>query len=56
MMLLLLLNSSLHRLLPEPILKASLATINKTITNFAVNSFQSGSKKQFKEFMMKEKI
>ena len=43
------------RLLPEPALKGSLSTINRTITNFAVSSFQSGARAKFREFMKEER-
>ena len=43
------------RLLPEPVLKASLSTINRTITNFAINSFQKGAKSKYREFVQSEK-
>ena len=43
------------RLLPEQALKSSLSTINKTITNFAVKSFQEGTKTKFAQFLREEK-
>ena len=43
------------RLLPEQALKGSLSTINRTITNFAVSSFQSGARAKFREFMKEER-
>eukprot|EP00956_Cyclotella_meneghiniana_P002703 scaffold3196_cov81-Cyclotella_meneghiniana.AAC.1 len=42
------------RLLPEQALKSSLSTINKTITNFAVKSFQEGTKTKFAQFLREE--
>ena len=39
------------RLLPEQALKGSLSTINKTITNFAVNSFNEGARNKFAQFL-----
>ena len=44
------------RLLPESVLKSSLSTINRTISNFAVSSFQSGAKAKFKQFMQAERL
>ncbi|KAL9183666.1 hypothetical protein ACHAXT_004522 [Thalassiosira profunda] len=43
------------RLLPEPVLKSSLSTINRTITKFAISSFQTGARKKFQEFLRSEK-
>jgi len=39
------------RLLPEPALRSSLSTINKTIANFAISSFQKGARTKFREFL-----
>lgn len=39
------------RILPEPALKAASDTINQTVVNFAVRSFQNGAKKNYKEFL-----
>mmetsp|Transcript_14157 Transcript_14157/g.25602 ORF Transcript_14157/g.25602 Transcript_14157/m.25602 type:complete len:262 (+) Transcript_14157:1416-2201(+) len=44
------------RLLPEPVLKASLSTINRTITNFATSSFQKGARKNYGQFLRSEKV
>merc|ERR1712127_560786 len=44
------------RLIPQAALKASLGTINKTITNFAVSSFQSGARTEFRQFLQSEKM
>jgi hypothetical protein len=44
------------RLLPESVLKSSLSTINRTISNFAVSSFQSGAKAKFKQFLQAERL
>lgn len=43
------------RLLPESALKASMSTINRTITNFATSSFQKGSREKFREFLQSER-
>lgn len=43
------------RLLPEPLLKSSLSTINRTITKFATDSFQKGARTKFQEFVQTEK-
>ncbi|KAL3806950.1 hypothetical protein ACHAXA_002234 [Cyclostephanos tholiformis] len=43
------------RLLPEPALKSSLSTINRTISNFAVGSFQSGARTKFQQFLQSER-
>mmetsp|Transcript_45077 Transcript_45077/g.94526 ORF Transcript_45077/g.94526 Transcript_45077/m.94526 type:complete len:266 (-) Transcript_45077:54-851(-) len=43
------------RLLPEPALKSSLSTINRTITNFAISSFQKGARTKFRQFLQSEK-
>ena len=43
------------RLLPEQVLKSSLGTINRTITNFAVDSFQKGARDKFQEFLLLER-
>ncbi|KAL7526175.1 hypothetical protein ACHAWF_004609 [Thalassiosira exigua] len=43
------------RLLPEPALKSSLSTINRTITNFAVSSFQKGARTKFRQFLKEER-
>lgn len=40
------------RLLPEQVLKSSLSTINRTITNFAINSFQKGARDTFRQFQL----
>ncbi|KAL3787966.1 hypothetical protein HJC23_002891 [Cyclotella cryptica] len=42
------------RLLPEPALRGSLSTINRTITNFAVKSFKDGARKKFADFLLEE--
>jgi hypothetical protein len=42
------------RLLPEPVLKNSLSTINRTIANFAISSFQGGARSKFQVFMQSE--
>lgn len=39
------------RLLPEQALRSSLSTINKTIANFAISSFQKGARTKFREFL-----
>jgi hypothetical protein len=44
------------RLLPEPALKSSLSTINRTISNFAVGSFQSGARTKFRQFLQSERL
>eukprot|EP00579_Thalassiosira_antarctica_P002359 CAMPEP_0201873276 /NCGR_PEP_ID=MMETSP0902-20130614/5831_1 /ASSEMBLY_ACC=CAM_ASM_000551 /TAXON_ID=420261 /ORGANISM="Thalassiosira antarctica, Strain CCMP982" /LENGTH=267 /DNA_ID=CAMNT_0048399835 /DNA_START=39 /DNA_END=842 /DNA_ORIENTATION=- len=44
------------RLLPEPVLKSSLSTINRTITNFAISSFQKGSRTNYSQFLKSEKV
>ena len=44
------------RLLPEQVLKASLSTINRTIADFAINSFQDGARAKFRLFLETEKI
>lgn len=44
------------RLLPEPALKASLSTINRTITNFATSSFQNGARKKFRQFIQSDHL
>lgn len=41
------------RLLPEAVLKATSDTINKTVVNFAVQSFQKGAKTNFNQFLLK---
>lgn len=38
------------RLLPEPALKLASDTINETIVNFAIQSFEKGALKKYKEF------
>jgi len=43
------------RLLPEPVLKNSLSTINRTITKFAIDSFQKGARAKYNEFMREGK-
>ena len=43
------------RLLPEPALKSSLGTINRTITNFAISSFQKGARTKFRQFLQSER-
>jgi len=43
------------RLLPESALRTSMSTINRTITNFAIRSFQKGSREKFREFLLSEK-
>ena len=40
------------RLLPEPALKAASDSINRTIVNFVIRSFQNGARKNYKEFLM----
>ena len=42
------------RLLPEPALKAASDTINKTIVNFAIQSFQKGATAKYREFLRKK--
>lgn len=42
------------RLLPEQALKSSLSTINRTITQFAISSFQKGAQAQFREFLLSD--
>lgn len=42
------------RLLPEQALRSSLGTINRTITNFAVDSFRKGAKEKFRQFLREE--
>jgi hypothetical protein len=44
------------RLLPEPALKSSLSTINRTISNFAVGNFQSGARSKFRQFLRSERL
>lgn len=44
------------RLLPEPVLKSSLSTINRTISNFAVSSFQNGARTKFSQFLQSERL
>ena len=44
------------RLLPESVSKSSLSTINRTISNFAASSFQSGAKSKFNQFLQAERI
>lgn len=44
------------RLLPEPVLKSSLSTINRTITNFAISSFQKGARTKFRQFLQTERV
>lgn len=39
------------RLLPEPVLKAASDTINQTITQFAIQSFQRGAIAKYQEFL-----
>ena len=39
------------RLLPEPVLKAATDTINQTVVNFAVRSFQKGARKNYRDFL-----
>ena len=41
-------------LLPESALKGASDTINKTVTDFAVRSFQAGTKKNFASFLAKK--
>lgn len=43
------------RILPEQALKGSLSTINRTITNFAISSFQKGTRTQFQHFLQAER-
>ena len=43
------------RLLPEPALKSSLSTINRTITNFAISSFESGARTKFRQYLQSER-
>ena len=43
------------RLLPEEVLKASLSTINRTIANFAITSFQDGARAKFRVFLASER-
>jgi hypothetical protein len=43
------------RLLPEQVLKSSLSTINKTIANFAISSFQDGAREKFRLFLESER-
>ncbi|KAK1736734.1 DUF1997 domain-containing protein [Skeletonema marinoi] len=43
------------RLLPEQALKSSLSTINRTITNFAIDNFQRGARSKFQEFLLSER-
>lgn len=43
------------RLLPEQALKGSLSTINRTITNFAISSFQKGAREKFRQFVQSER-
>eukprot|EP00985_Skeletonema_marinoi_P027051 scaffold21581_cov132-Skeletonema_marinoi.AAC.14 len=43
------------RLLPEQALKSSLGTINRTITNFAIDNFQRGARSKFQEFLLSER-
>jgi len=40
------------RLLPEPVLKAATDTINQTVVNFAVRSFQKGARKNYRDFLV----
>ena len=42
------------RLLPQPVLKATSDTINQTITQFAIQSFQRGATAKFKEFQSEQ--
>lgn len=42
------------RILPEQAIKSSLGTINRTINNFAVDSFRKGSRAKFREFLRSE--
>ncbi|KAL7472319.1 hypothetical protein ACHAXS_012647 [Conticribra weissflogii] len=44
------------RLLPEPALRSSLSTINKTIANFAISSFQKGARTKYREFLKEEEM
>eukprot|EP00584_Thalassiosira_punctigera_P000686 CAMPEP_0172530642 /NCGR_PEP_ID=MMETSP1067-20121228/4311_1 /TAXON_ID=265564 ORGANISM="Thalassiosira punctigera, Strain Tpunct2005C2" /NCGR_SAMPLE_ID=MMETSP1067 /ASSEMBLY_ACC=CAM_ASM_000444 /LENGTH=267 /DNA_ID=CAMNT_0013314887 /DNA_START=26 /DNA_END=829 /DNA_ORIENTATION=- len=44
------------RLFPESALKASLSTINRTITNFATSSFQKGARTKFRQFLQSERV
>lgn len=47
------------RLLPEPALKLASDTINETIVQFAINSFETGARKKYEEFIkmrQKEKL
>ena len=43
------------RLLPDQVLKATSDTINNTVVNFAVQSFQKGAKANFKEFLIRRR-
>ncbi|EED93089.1 predicted protein [Thalassiosira pseudonana CCMP1335] len=42
------------RLLPEQALKGSLSTINRTITKFAMDSFQQGARTKYRQFLQEE--
>jgi len=42
------------RLLPETALKGASDTICKTVSDFAIQSFQNGARKKYKEFRVKE--
>ena len=42
------------RLLPEPVLKAASDTINETVAQFAIQSFQRGAMAKYKEFRQSE--
>lgn len=40
------------RLLPEPVLKSASDLICRTVSDFAIMSFQNGARKKYKEFVM----
>jgi len=42
------------QIVPDPVLKIAADTINQTIVNFAVQSFQKGARQQFREFQRKK--
>lgn len=43
------------RLLPEPALKLASDTINETIVKFAIQSFESGAKKKYNEYLQTQR-
>lgn len=43
------------RLLPDQVLKATSDSINNTVVNFAIQSFQQGAKANFKEFLIRRR-